>query len=410
MHPENTFKIIKTLKEKIKLPVSFGTRNTMGFGDISSYEAACAGSDSIDCCVSVFSGKNSFISCESLACLLKNKKTDTSLNMEALVKAREIYLKFCSLNYADSLNTDLLYSPDPVLSDKNIPGRVRTMLKKELFDLNAEDSLEKGIGHIEKIQKDLGSIPFIYPLDKMMVTQAVNNLIFDEKEDEYKIISKHVKDHCLGKNGKTSEKISAKVISLAKKIESFEESSSEKKDHLSRLNNRKFLELIFPDKETSVSRASEALKNKKTANCRKFNVYINNNFYEVEVDTDDPEVRISDYAQPVFCKTASSPKKQARPFLKKEKTEMENKPEQKEIAVSEKGEKFRVNSPMPGTIVKLLKNKGDIVEKNEAVLVLEAMKMENPILSPAKGKIESINFNTGETALKNDILFEINGQ
>jgi acetyl-CoA carboxylase biotin carboxylase subunit len=50
-----------------------------------------------------------------------------------------------------------------------------------------------------------------------------------------------------------------------------------------------------------------------------------------------------------------------------------------------------VYSPMPGKVIKLFVNKGQEVKKGELLLLIEAMKMENAILSPAGGIIEQIN-------------------
>lgn len=52
-------------------------------------------------------------------------------------------------------------------------------------------------------------------------------------------------------------------------------------------------------------------------------------------------------------------------------------------------------SPMPGTIISVLVKVGDMVKKNQVLVVLEAMKMENEIVAPADGTILSITANKG---------------
>jgi oxaloacetate decarboxylase alpha subunit/pyruvate carboxylase subunit B len=59
---------------------------------------------------------------------------------------------------------------------------------------------------------------------------------------------------------------------------------------------------------------------------------------------------------------------------------------------------------MPGMIVKYLKNVGDKVTEGETLLVLEAMKMENALPAPASGTIQAVNFKSGDSVKKGDVL------
>lgn len=55
-----------------------------------------------------------------------------------------------------------------------------------------------------------------------------------------------------------------------------------------------------------------------------------------------------------------------------------------------------IKAPMPGTILSVNVSKGDSVKEGQVLLILEAMKMENEIISPRDGVIESVNVNKGE--------------
>jgi len=63
-----------------------------------------------------------------------------------------------------------------------------------------------------------------------------------------------------------------------------------------------------------------------------------------------------------------------------------------------------LKAPMPGMIVKYLKQVGDAVSKGETVVILEAMKMENALSSPAGGSVKAINFSSGDSVAKDDVL------
>ena len=58
--------------------------------------------------------------------------------------------------------------------------------------------------------------------------------------------------------------------------------------------------------------------------------------------------------------------------------------------------KDKVFAPMPGKIVKVLVKKGDSVTEKQPLAVVEAMKMENLINSPASGRVKSVNFSAGD--------------
>lgn len=63
-----------------------------------------------------------------------------------------------------------------------------------------------------------------------------------------------------------------------------------------------------------------------------------------------------------------------------------------------------LKAPMPGLVLKIFVNKGDKVKKGENLLVLEAMKMENIIKSPADLKIKDIKIKPGGKVEKNEVL------
>lgn len=65
-----------------------------------------------------------------------------------------------------------------------------------------------------------------------------------------------------------------------------------------------------------------------------------------------------------------------------------------------------VIAPMPGTVLEIKVKVGDRVEKNDVLLVLEAMKMENTIKSPTSGCVSSVNVREGEGVEKNQVLLQ----
>ncbi len=67
----------------------------------------------------------------------------------------------------------------------------------------------------------------------------------------------------------------------------------------------------------------------------------------------------------------------------------------------------KIKAPLPGEIVAVLMSEGQEVHKGEPVMILEAMKMQNEIVSPASGRIKSVSVKADETVMKDQVLFEV---
>jgi biotin carboxyl carrier protein len=74
--------------------------------------------------------------------------------------------------------------------------------------------------------------------------------------------------------------------------------------------------------------------------------------------------------------------------------------------IDEWGAARHVAAPMPGLIVQVHCRPGDIVEKGTALVVMEAMKMENDIRSPLAGRIKTVTAAPGKSVDKGQILVE----
>ncbi len=70
----------------------------------------------------------------------------------------------------------------------------------------------------------------------------------------------------------------------------------------------------------------------------------------------------------------------------------------------------KVESPMPGNIIAIPVKVGEKVEINQAVVVIESMKMQNEITSPVNGEVTKINCSVGDQVNFGDVLVEITRQ
>ena len=66
-----------------------------------------------------------------------------------------------------------------------------------------------------------------------------------------------------------------------------------------------------------------------------------------------------------------------------------------------------VSAPMPGTIKRVAVSANQQVKKGDVLFILEAMKLENEIMSPCSGKVTSVCVSEGATVNPGDILCTI---
>lgn len=113
---------------------------------------------------------------------------------------------------------------------------------------------------------------------------------------------------------------------------------------------------------------------------RKFNIKVNGQAYEVEVE----EVA-GGFAPAPVVPVAAAPAPAAAPVAAPAPEKAEAKAAPAPVAAPAGGTQLK--APMPGTVIDFKATNGAAVKKGQTVLILEAMKMENEIVAPADGVI-----------------------
>ena len=67
----------------------------------------------------------------------------------------------------------------------------------------------------------------------------------------------------------------------------------------------------------------------------------------------------------------------------------------------------KIHSPMPGKVIKVLTQKGKSVEEGEALIVMEAMKMEYTLAADISGTITQLNCTENQQVALGQLLVEI---
>ena len=126
---------------------------------------------------------------------------------------------------------------------------------------------------------------------------------------------------------------------------------------------------------------------------RKFQVTVNGNTYEVEVEElgAGASVAAVPYVAPV--QVAQATPKAVAPVVP--------------APVASTGA-HKVVAPMPGKIVDVKVSVGQTIKEGDLVAILEAMKMENEIFASASGTVASVNTSAGNMVEANDVIISIN--
>jgi 3-methylcrotonyl-CoA carboxylase alpha subunit len=74
--------------------------------------------------------------------------------------------------------------------------------------------------------------------------------------------------------------------------------------------------------------------------------------------------------------------------------------------VEEEDPSGRLVSPLPGAVIQVLIKDGEAVQKGQALMVIEAMKMEHTISAPQSGTVKRIYFAAGEQVAEGAQLLE----
>jgi pyruvate carboxylase subunit B len=458
--PYDAYEVVKALKAAVKPPIHFHSHFTSGMSPMSILKAIEAGVDIVDTCMSPYAYRTSHAAVEPLVMTLLGTGRDTGLDIRQLAEINEILEAKVMPKYKHLLDDSRVSIIDINVLLHQTPGGMLSNLVNQLKEMDALHKIDEVYKELPRVRKELGQIPLVTPTSQIVGIQTVNNVLFDDKDERYKMITDQVKDLCYGLYGKTAVPIDSEVQKKALKnyprgedpitcrpAEVLEpELEQAGKDTLGLaqdpddvlvyalypITGKRFLKWKYGKEDPPAEvkprtleeikeeneriklaklgllvRKSEKKAPPKTDALRTFNVFVDGEYFEVGVEEPGGSPVIS-YARqlpvqpPVSAPAKPKPAKPVPPDPEPSKPAAPAKPEPAPVAAGVEGTPLK--APMPGMIVRYSKRVGDAVNKGDTVVILEAMKMENALPAPADGTVRAINFSVGDSVAKDDVL------
>jgi pyruvate carboxylase subunit B len=386
--PQNAYDLIRALKKEVNLPVNLHTHCTSGMAQMSYFHACQAGVDILDTAISPLSGGSSQPATESLVASLQGTSYDTGLDLELLTEIKRYFEKIVEI-YAPVFNP-ITARVDTNVLIYQVPGGMLSNLVSQLIEQKAMDKWEDVLAEIPRVRKDLGYPPLVTPTSQIVGTQAVLNVITG---DRYKMVPKEVKDYVKGLYGKSPAMIDPKV---RLKVLCDEEPITVRP-----------ADLLAPEYENA-RKAVDALKLAKQEED-----YLTYALYpQVAIKFLQGAVVEEQLVEKKPAAIAKAPLK-AEPMALNVEIDGESylvKVAPAGMTIEEavpKAPKDGLTVPMQGVIIRYKVKKGEKVAEGDAVVVIEAMKMEQNIMANKNGTVKEIYIKEGTTVNPGDVLMSI---
>jgi len=429
--PEETYELVKGIKEAVNLPLVLHSHSTSGVSVATLLKGIEAGADIVDTAISSFSMQTSHSATESIVASLQNTEYDTELDLGLL---DEIATYFASVRekYRE-FETNIII--DTKIFLYQVPGGMLSNLESQLKQQNAYDKMIDVLHEIPLVRKDFGYPPLVTPTSQIVGTQAVMNVIAGER---YKTLTNESKNLLIGNYGKTPAEPDQELVKRALKELNLEKPvimrpadllrpeldlMIEKTKEIQKKNKVSMEDVLtyalfpniapafFKQRANPVPEEKVEKTNKDTAKTNDIKAYLVNveghEFKIVlkEVSPSDLSISSMDLKFAKSTKSINNETNMQSPSEKKEVEKVKevkvetNKIEQKEC-------KERIVSPVTGTVLKVLKKDDEEVKPGEVILTLEAMKVEFEIKAQTAGKVK-IKVNQGDIVQSEAILCEI---
>ena len=446
LSPYDAYDLITALKKNLKVPIELHNHYTSGMASMTCLKSSEAGVDIIDTCLAPYGLRSSQPAVEPIVAALQGTERDTGLDLNQLLKLGD-YFESISPKYRDFWKSSKMSVIDTGVLSHQVPGGMTTNLVAQLREADALDRLHEVHEELPRVRKELGYPPLVTPTSQIVGIQAVQNVLFGR----YKMISKQVKDYVYGMYGRPPAPIDPEIQKLVLKgyekgekpitcraadmLEPELEKAKEATKGIAKDIGDVLIYALYPEtgmrflkwkyglepvpdsvKPKSIDEirkedelVEKALAGKlvektekpvpaKSQAARTYHVFVNDEYFEVDVDPGNGSPPVTRARASTTAATAAAP---AVPKPSEPATKPAGEPRAEPTGVAPKGS---LTAPMPGIIIKYEVEVGQKVKAGDTVVILEAMKMESALPAPADGTVKELRLKPGDRVAKGDVI------
>lgn len=405
--PQKVYETIKMARKLLpeKTHIRLHTHETAGVS-VACYLAALeAGVDGIDLAASPVSGGTSQPDILTMLHAVKGKNYDLGgLDVEKILKYESV-LNDCLKEYF--LPPEAV-QVSPLIPFSPMPGGALTANTQMMRDNNILDKFPEVILAMREVVQKGGYGTSVTPVSQFYFQQAFNNVMFGK----WKKIAEGYGKMVLGYFGKTPVTPDKEIIKLASEQLGLKPTTKHAVD------------IADKDESKSLAHVKEILKQNKikiteenvfiAAACKEKGIAFLKGEAKVNVRKIDPNAKANDGRQTqsgrysVVVNGSRYNVEVSEGFNDsiqvKSITEVEGKSVKSAKSAVAGATENDIVASLPGAVHKILVSAGDHVKKGQAVVVLEAMKMEIEVKAPKDGIIGSIEVSKGQSVANNQVV------
>ncbi|MHB8587815.1 MAG: pyruvate carboxylase subunit B [Candidatus Dormibacteraceae bacterium] len=417
LSPQATWELVTTLKSVVKIPIDVHSHCSSGMAPMAYMAAVEAGAEILDVAISPLAWGTSQPAAESVVAALHGGEYDTGLDLDTMwdvqhdvEELKRRHIEHLS-PFADRVDASILRY--------QMPGQMLEDIFHQLAAHGAGGRISEVMEEANRVRRELGYPPLVAPIRQVIATQAVYNVIGG---DRYATVTQELKDYLQGLYGRppvpADHELRRLVLGREEPITIRPADLLEPQVEISRQQVRKLgyeptddnvlIHLMFPslaqeylsgpqappaDKSGPEPAASRPAPDPEPAQPEAaeppLTAPVSSAEFEVEVEGEVFKVRVTGAGMTVMSAAGGASASGAS------------------VAPPPKAGEGTVIAPMQGLIVKIPVKVGDEVKLGDVVAVLEAMKMQNDIVTNVAGRVNQVYVKEGEVVSPNQPLLAV---